>query len=100
MGTRFNQINLLLQIIHNYMTMRDGVFILRETKKAVIRKEKMLNNKQRLGVYRTQSTETDAERLPTLECDYGIEMATHLYAFKSRVFGFNTILSELAIELN
>lgn len=82
------------------MTMRDGVFILRETKKAVIRKEKMLHNKQRLGVFRTQSTETDLEQLPTLECDYGMNLPTHLYVFKSRVFGFNTILNELAIELN
>lgn len=91
----------VLQIIHNYMTMRDGVFILKETKKAVVRKEKMLTNKQKLGVFRTQSTETaDMERLPTLECDYGIEMATHLYVFKSRVFALDTILNGLEIELH
>lgn len=90
-----------LQIIHNYMTAHDGVFILKETKKAVDRKEKMLTNKQRLGVFRTQSTETqDMTRLPTLECDYGIEMATHLYVFKSRVFALDTVLSGLEIDLH
>lgn len=59
----------------------------------MIRKERMLTNKQRLGVFRTVSVETDLERLPTLECDFGIE-------FKSRVFAFNAILGELGIELN
>lgn len=83
------------------MTMHDGGFILKETEKAVIRKEKMLTNKQKLGVYRTQSTETgDVERLPTLECDYGIEMPTHLYVFKSRVFALDTILRGLDIDLH
>lgn len=100
MNRKANVLFLFSQIIHNYMTMRDGVFILKETKKAVIRKERMLTNKQRLGVYRTQSQETDLERLPTLECDFGIEMATHLYVFKSRVVAFNTILNELGIELH
>lgn len=83
------------------MTMHDGVFILKETKKAVIRKEKMLTNKQKLGVFRMQSTETpDSERLPTLECDYGIEMPTHLYVFKSRVFALDTILAGMDIDLH
>lgn len=89
-----------MQIIHNYMTMRDGVFILKETKKAVIRKEKMLHNKQRLGVFRTQSAETDSEKLPTMECDYGIDMPSHLYVFKNRVFALETILTGLEIELH
>lgn len=89
-----------MQIIHDYMTMGEGVFILKETVRAVVRKEKMLTNKQRLGVFRTQSTETDMERLPTLECDYGIKRPTHLYVFKSRVFAFNSILTELGIELH
>lgn len=83
------------------MTIGEGLFILRETRRSVIRKEKMLTNKQRFGVFRSMSTEKqEMERLPSMECDYGLQIPNHLYAFKSRVFAFNVVLSELGVELH
>lgn len=90
-----------MQIIHNYMTIGEGLFILKETHRSVARKERMLTNKQRFGVFRSISTEKhEMERLPSMECDFGLQIPNHLYAFKSRVFAFNVVLSGLGVELN
>lgn len=78
------------------MITREAIFLLRETKKLVIRKENMRKNVKQTG--RAQSAKTKRQ-LPMLETNYGLHSPTLAYIFNCSVFGFDTILSKLQIAL-
>ncbi|KAH8417141.1 hypothetical protein KR222_004381, partial [Zaprionus bogoriensis] len=91
------------KIIHNYMTNTEAIYMVRETKKLVARKEKMKQNarKPQVSVYgrHGQQLPTFPPRaLPSLEPDFGIIRGSP-YTFISSVFAFDTILCKLKIDI-
>ncbi|KAH8359475.1 hypothetical protein KR093_006959, partial [Drosophila rubida] len=91
------------RIIHNYMTNTEAIYMVRETKKLVARKEKMKQNARKpqvtvLSRYGQQTPNFHPRALPSLEPDFGI-IRSSPYTFISSVFAFETILSKLNIDL-
>ncbi|XP_060650031.1 LOW QUALITY PROTEIN: protein abnormal spindle [Drosophila nasuta] len=91
------------KIIHNYMTNTEAIYMVRETKKLVARKEKMKQNARKPLVsafsrYEQQTPTFQPRSLPSLEPDFGI-IRSSPYTFISSVFAFDTILSKLRIDL-
>ncbi|XP_055381188.1 protein abnormal spindle [Condylostylus longicornis] len=88
------------RIIKTFMTTPEAIFMLRETKKLVLRKEKMRQNARRLSVLSTptkKSIEFGPKALPSLEPDFGI-IKTKPYTFVSSVFAFDIVLNSLGIK--
>ncbi|KAH8397669.1 hypothetical protein KR215_004538, partial [Drosophila sulfurigaster] len=91
------------KIIHNYMTNTEAIYMVRETKKLVARKEKMKQNARKplisaFSRYGQQTPTFQPRSLPSLEPDFGI-IRSSPYTFISSVFAFDTILSKLRIDL-
>ncbi|XP_017104939.2 protein abnormal spindle [Drosophila bipectinata] len=92
------------KIIHDYMTNTEAIYMVRETKKLVARKEKMKQNARKhppvpTGRYQTQPMPNFSQRaLPSLEPDFGI-IRFSPYTFISSVFAFDTILCKLQIDM-
>lgn len=97
------------------MTNREALYILRNTKSLVSRKEKMRqNSKHPLGfnsislqAYKKEKQflpqqqvvyGQNLKEVPALEPDYGV-VKTKPYIFYSSVFAFETILDKLGINL-
>lgn len=79
------------------MTTHEAIYLLRETKKLVIRKEKMRQNiKPLLNVTVPCISARQKRQLPMIETDYGLR-SNKSYIFYSSVFAFDTILSKLQI---
>lgn len=92
-----------MQIIHNYMTNTEAIYMVRETKKLVARKENMKKNarKPQVSIYGRQGQQLPTfspRSLPSLEPDFGI-IRGRPYTFISSVFAFDTILSKLQIDI-
>ncbi|ETN63476.1 microtubule binding protein [Anopheles darlingi] len=85
--------------IRRYMISKDAVFMLRETKKLVQRKEKMRRNVQRppVGCLVPPSPQL-MHTLPALEPDFGVDRSKP-YVFYSSVFGFERVLQMLDVDL-
>ncbi|TDG42414.1 hypothetical protein AWZ03_011162 [Drosophila navojoa] len=93
------------RIIHNFMSNTEAIYMVRETKKLVARKEKMKQNVRKStapvsgsGRHGQQMPNFSPRSLPSLEPDFGI-IRGRPYTFISSVFAFDTILSKLQIEL-
>lgn len=85
------------------MTNTEAIYMVRETKKLVARKEKMKQNarKPQPSVYGRQGQQLPSfppRALPSLEPDFGIIRGSP-YTFISSVFAFDTILSKLQIDI-
>ncbi|XP_034660450.1 protein abnormal spindle [Drosophila subobscura] len=92
------------KIIHDYMTNTEAIYMVRETKKLVARKEKMKQNARKHPPitnvrHPSQQLQTFSPRaLPSLEPDFGI-IRNSPYTFISSVFAFDTILCKLKIDI-
>lgn len=85
------------QAIRDFMVTREAIFLLRETKKLVARKERMRTNTPLSWM--PVLTQKEKRMLPLLGTNYGVNTATKNYIFNSSVFAFDTILSKLQINL-
>ncbi|KAI8044616.1 protein abnormal spindle [Drosophila gunungcola] len=91
------------KIIHDFMTNSEAIYMVRETKKLVARKEKMKQNARKppptsTGRHQTQKMIFTPSALPSLEPDFGI-IRYSPYTFVSSVFAFDTILCKLEIDM-
>lgn len=86
------------------MTTAEAIYVVRETKKLVARKEKMRQNVRKptlptLVLGRQNNKPLFSSRAyPGVEPDYGV-VRTKPYIFVSSVFAFDTILQKLGIEI-
>ncbi|XP_061402805.1 protein abnormal spindle [Musca vetustissima] len=93
------------KIIRDFMTTTDAIYMVRETKKLVARKEKMKQNVRKpVAVAITQrgmgsqQQNFSSRALPSLEPDYGV-IRNKPYTFISSVYAFDTILYKLGIDI-
>uniref|UniRef100_A0A1A9V0G2 Calponin-homology (CH) domain-containing protein n=1 Tax=Glossina austeni TaxID=7395 RepID=A0A1A9V0G2_GLOAU len=94
------------KIISDFMTTTDAIYMLRETKKLVARKEKMKQNLRKSSQtnlcnsprQRQLSPKFSSHVLPSLEPDYGV-IRTSPYTFISSVYAFDTVLKKLGIDV-
>uniref|UniRef100_A0A0A1XKX4 Protein abnormal spindle n=1 Tax=Zeugodacus cucurbitae TaxID=28588 RepID=A0A0A1XKX4_ZEUCU len=88
-------------IIREYMTTPEAIYVVRETKKLVARKERMNQNLRKpVGSTRVPKHQQFPNRaLPSLEPDYGV-IHNKPYTFVSSVFAFDMLLAELEIEVS
>ncbi|KAH8307681.1 hypothetical protein KR044_008972, partial [Drosophila immigrans] len=88
------------KIIHNYMTNTEAIYMVRETKKLVVRKEKMKQNarKPQVTAVSRYTPNFQHRSLPSLQPDFGI-IRSSPYTFISSVFAFDSILSKLKIDI-
>ncbi|XP_052891849.1 protein abnormal spindle [Anopheles moucheti] len=84
--------------IRRYMVSKDAIFMLRETKKLVQRKEKMRKNVQRPVGCLVAPNPQLMRTVPSLEPDFGVNR-TKPYIFYSSVFGFERVLQMLEVDL-
>ncbi|XP_053669619.1 protein abnormal spindle [Anopheles nili] len=85
--------------IRRYMISKDAIFMLRETKKLVQRKEKMRKNVQRpVGCLVAPNPQLMCT-VPSLEPDFGVNRSKP-YVFYSSVFGFEQVLQILEVDLS
>ncbi|XP_035902874.1 protein abnormal spindle [Anopheles stephensi] len=85
--------------IRRYMISKDAIYMLRETKKLVQRKEKMRKNVQRPVGCLVAPNPQLMRTVPALEPDYGVNR-TKPYVFYSSVFGFERVLQKLEVDLS
>uniref|UniRef100_A0A182PU03 Metalloendopeptidase n=1 Tax=Anopheles epiroticus TaxID=199890 RepID=A0A182PU03_9DIPT len=85
--------------IRRYMISRDAIYMLRETKKLVQRKEKMRKNVQRPVGCLVAPNPQLMRTVPSLEPDFGVNR-TKPYVFYSSVFGFERVLQMLEVDLS
>ncbi|XP_059610908.1 protein abnormal spindle [Phlebotomus argentipes] len=83
--------------IREFMVTRDALFMAREIKKLVLRKENMKRNTQRVSE-RGQVDQQSLRKLPSLKPDYGV-IRNQVYVFNCSIFAFDTILSKMDINL-
>ncbi|KNC27446.1 Protein abnormal spindle [Lucilia cuprina] len=108
------------KIIRDFMTTTDAIYMVRETKKLVARKEKMKQNVRKPSVptsmlssssttstsirglsqqqQQQQQQNFSSRALPSLEPDYGV-IRNKPYTFISSVYAFDTILYKLGIDI-
>ncbi|KAM7347117.1 microtubule assembly factor abnormal spindle [Cochliomyia hominivorax] len=103
------------KIIRDFMTTTDAIYMVRETKKLVARKEKMKQNVRKpvvttstlssssssssiRGLSQHQQQNFSSRALPSLEPDYGV-IRNKPYIFISSVYAFDTILYKLGIDI-
>lgn len=83
------------------MTTSEAIYVVRETKKLVARKEKMRQNVRKpapLVLGRASKTTLNSRSYPSIEADYGV-VRNKPYIFISSVFAFDTVLQKLGIEI-
>lgn len=86
------------------MTTPEAIYVVRETKKLVARKEKMKQNVRKptpptLALGKSHNKPPlNPRSYPSIEPDYGV-VRTKPYIFISSVFAFDTILLKLGIEI-
>lgn len=76
------------------MTSGEAIYMLRESKKLLLRKERMKKNVKRLTV----STTNQNGVMPSLEPDFGVNKQFP-YVFESFVHAFDTILEKLNVSI-
>lgn len=87
------------QAIRRYMISREAIFMLRETKKLVHRKENMRKNvKKPVGCLAPPDPHL-MRMEPALEPDYGV-IRSKPYVFYSSVFAFDTVLNVLDVDIS
>ncbi|XP_055848549.1 protein abnormal spindle [Episyrphus balteatus] len=90
------------QKIREFMTTAEAIYVVRETKKLVARKEKMKKNIRKplmsAAVRDHHGIVFGDKALPSLEPDYGV-IRNKPYVFISSVFGFDSVLSKLKIDI-
>ncbi|XP_017085502.2 protein abnormal spindle [Drosophila eugracilis] len=91
------------KIIHDFMTNSEAIYMVRETKKLVARKEKMKQNARKpppvtTGRYQTQKMNFTPCSVPSLEPDFGI-IRYRPYTFISSVYAFDSILCKLQVDI-
>lgn len=89
------------QIIYEYMTGPDAIFMLREIKKLVVRKERMQANRAPNPLL-PPLTPAQRVQLPQLQPDFGLRQppaSAATYVFNCSVFAFDTILEQLRIHV-
>lgn len=90
------------QKIREFMTTPEAIYVVRETKKLVARKEKMKKNIRKplmsFSSRDNQGVNFSDRSLPSLEPDYGV-IRNKPYVFISSVFAFDCILSKLKIDI-
>lgn len=79
------------------MVTREALYLLREAKKLVARKERMRTNTP--PPWMPVLTPKEKRMLPMLETNFDVIADTKNYIFNSSVFAFDTILSKLQINL-
>ncbi|KXJ77883.1 hypothetical protein RP20_CCG006212 [Aedes albopictus] len=85
--------------IRRYMISREAIFMLRETKKLVHRKENMRKNvKKPVGCLAPPDPHL-MRMEPALEPDYGV-IRSKPYVFYSSVFAFDTVLNVLDVDIS
>uniref|UniRef100_A0AAG5CSS1 Calponin-homology (CH) domain-containing protein n=1 Tax=Anopheles atroparvus TaxID=41427 RepID=A0AAG5CSS1_ANOAO len=85
--------------IRRYMISKDAIYMLRETKKLVQRKEKMRKNVQRpVGCLLAPNPQLMCT-VPALEADFGVNRSKP-YVFYSSVFGFERVLQMLDVNIS
>lgn len=82
------------------MTTREAIYTVRETKKLLLRKEKMRQNVRKVVSYNRHAPQPiNLQRTyPSLEPDYGV-IKNKPYIFVNSVFAFDSVLSKLDIEI-
>nr|XP_040225158.2 protein abnormal spindle [Anopheles coluzzii] len=85
--------------IRRYMISKDAIYMLRETKKLVQRKEKMRKNVQRPVGCLVAPNPQLMRTVPSLEPDFGVNRSKP-YVFYSSVFGFERVLQMLEVDLS
>ncbi|XP_058174373.1 protein abnormal spindle [Anopheles ziemanni] len=85
--------------IRRYMISKDAIYMLRETKKLVQRKEKMRKNVQRPVGCLVAPNPQLMRTVPALEADFGVNRSKP-YVFYSSVFGFERVLHMLDVNLS
>lgn len=78
------------------MVTRDAIYLLREAKKLVARKERMRAITP--PAYMPILTPKEKRAMPMLETNFGIR-APRNYMFNCSIFGLDTILSQMNINL-
>lgn len=79
------------------MTSGNAIYMLRESKKLLLRKERMKKNVKRLTILTTNSGHKNG-MLPSLEPDFGVNKQFP-YVFDSFVYAFDTILEKLNVSI-
>lgn len=79
------------------MTSGEAIYMLRESKKLLLRKERMKKNIKRVTIS-TISSVHKMGLLPSLEPDFGVNKQFP-YVFDSFVYAFDTILEKLNVSI-
>lgn len=82
--------------MRDFMITKEAIFLLRETKKLVARKERMRSITP--PAWMPVLTPKEKRTLPMLETNFGVR-ANKNYMFNCSVFGLNTILSRMQIDI-
>ncbi|XP_065076983.1 protein abnormal spindle [Ochlerotatus camptorhynchus] len=85
--------------IRRYMISREAIFMLRETKKLVKRKENMRKNVKKPVGCLAPPDPTLMSMEPALDPDYGV-IRSKPYVFYSSVFAFDTVLNVLSVDIS
>ncbi|XP_055525020.1 protein abnormal spindle [Wyeomyia smithii] len=86
-------------IIRRYMISREAIYMLRETKKLVQRKEKMRKNVKKPVGCLVPPDPTLMQMEPILGPDYGV-IRSKPYVFYSSVFAFDMVLNVLDVDIS
>lgn len=79
------------------MTSGEAIYMLRESKKLLLRKERMKKNAKRLTVAIYISGHKNGT-MPSLEPDFGVNKQ-YPYVFENFVYAFDTILEKLNVSI-
>lgn len=84
------------------MTTPEAVYMLRETKKLLLRKENMKKNIRKTSITSTPQRQCNVltfspQSIPNFEPDFGV-VRNKPYTFISSVFAFETVLDALCIK--
>ncbi|XP_053698807.1 protein abnormal spindle [Sabethes cyaneus] len=85
--------------IRRYMISREAIYMLRETKKLVQRKENMRKNVKKPVGCLVPPDPTLMRMKPILEPDFGV-IRSKPYVFYSSVFAFDTVLNVLDVDIS
>lgn len=82
--------------MRDFMVTREAIFLLREAKKLVARKERMRSITP--PAWMPVLTPKEKRTLPMLETNFGIRSKKN-YMFNCSVFGLDTILTQMNIQI-
>lgn len=82
--------------MRDFMVTKEAIFLMREAKKLVARKERMRANTP--PAWMPMLTPKEKRMLPMLETNFGVR-TTKNYMFNCSVFGLDTILAQMEIKI-